>query len=62
MLPPAEEAKHTTLMVVVVVSVFVVLLVWGYTGIELFVMLALILALAGIQYLIDKFVFDKYRQ
>lgn len=32
----------------------------GHTGIELFVMLALILALTGIQGLIDKFLVDKY--
>jgi hypothetical protein len=44
------------------VSVFVLLLAVGHTGIELFVMLVLLLALTGIQGLIDKFLFDKYRQ
>lgn len=64
MLPPTGEATRTTLrlMAVVVVFLFVVLLVWGFTGIELFVMLIVILAFAGIQYLIDKFLLDNYRR
>jgi hypothetical protein len=64
MLPPAGEATRTILrlMAVVVVFFFLVLLVEGFTGIELFVMLGLILALTGIQYLIDKFLLDNYRQ
>ena len=41
---------------------FRMLLAMGHPGIELFVMLALVLTLTGLQGLIDKFLFDKYRQ
>jgi hypothetical protein len=44
------------------VAIFLMLLAIGHTGIELFVMLALVLTLTGLQGLIDKFLFDKYRQ
>ena len=47
-------------MVFIAVSVFLLLLAMGHRGLELFVMLALILAVTGIQGLIDKFLFDKY--
>jgi hypothetical protein len=59
-----EESTGATLRFVafLVVSLFVILLVGGHTGIELFVSLGLILALTGIQYLIDKFLLDNYRQ
>ncbi|MFE5839599.1 hypothetical protein [Arthrobacter sp. NPDC056493] len=61
---PSEESKGATLRFVafLVVSLFVILLVWGHTGIELLVFLGLVLALTGIQYLIDKFLLDNYRQ
>lgn len=49
-------------MVFTAVSVLLLLLAMGHTGIELFVMLALILALVGIQGVIDKFLVDKYRE
>lgn len=60
----SEESTRTLFGFVVftAVAVFFLLLAMGHTGIELFVMLALVLALAGIQGLIDKFLFDKYRQ
>lgn len=63
MLPPAGEAKRTILWLVgvVVVSLFVVLLVEGFTWIEAFVMLILVSAIAGIQYLVDKFLLDNYK-
>ena len=60
----SEESTRTMFgfMVFTAVSVFLLLLAMGHAGIELFVMLALILALVGIQGLIDKFLVDKYRQ
>ena len=60
----SEESTRTMFgfMVFTAVSVLLLLLAMGHTGIELFVMLALILALVGIQVLIDKFLVDKYRQ
>jgi hypothetical protein len=60
----SEESTRTMFGFVAftAVSVFVLLLAVGHTGIELFVMLVLLLALTGIQGLIDKFLFDKYRQ
>jgi hypothetical protein len=64
MLPPAGEARRAILWLtaVVVVSLFVMLLVEGFSGIEAFVMLALVSALGGIQYLIDKFLLHNYKQ
>jgi phosphatidylglycerophosphate synthase len=64
MLPPAGEARRTILwlMVVVVVSLFVVLLVEGFTAIEALVMLAVVSAVAGIEYLIYKSLWDYYKQ
>jgi hypothetical protein len=61
---PSEGSTGATLRFVafLVVSVFVILLVMGHTGIELFVFLGLVLCLTGIQYLIDKFLLDNYRQ
>ena len=44
------------------VAVFLMLLAMGHRGIELFVMLALVLTVTGIQVLIDKFLFDEYRR
>lgn len=63
MLPPAGEARRTILWLVgvVVVSLFAVLLVEGFTWIEAFVMLVLVSAVAGIQYLVDKFLLDNYK-
>jgi hypothetical protein len=49
-------------MVVVVVSLFVVLLVEGFTAIEALVMLAVVSAVAGIEYLIYKSLWDYYKQ
>jgi hypothetical protein len=64
MQPPSEESTGLThrFLAFLVVSLFVMLLIWGHTGIELFVFLGLILALTGIQYLIDKFLLDNYRK
>jgi hypothetical protein len=61
MIPLTGEARRTILwlMAVVVVSLFVMLLVEGFTAVESFVMLALVSSVAGIQYLIDKFLFEK---
>jgi hypothetical protein len=47
-------------MAVVVVSLLVMLLVEGFTAVQAFVMLALVSSVAGIQYLIDKFLFENY--
>jgi hypothetical protein len=57
------ESKGAALRFVafLVVSLFVILVVWGHKGIELLVFLGLILALTGIQYLIDRFLLDNYR-
>jgi hypothetical protein len=64
MLPPAGEARRTILwlMVVVVVSLFLVLLVEGFTAIEALVMLAVVSGVAGIEYLIYKSLWDYYKQ
>lgn len=60
MVPPAGEARRTILWLVgvVVVSLFVVLLVEGFTWIEACVMLVVVSAVAGIQYLVHKFLLD----
>lgn len=60
----SEESTRTMFgfMVFIAVSVFLLLLAMGHRGIELFVMLALILAIVGIEGLMVKFLFDKYRQ
>ena len=60
----SEESTRTIFgfLAFTAASVFVLLLAMGHAGIELFVMLCLILAVTGIQGLVDKFLFDKYRQ
>lgn len=57
------ESKGATLRFVafLVVSLFVILVVWGHRGIELLVFLGPVLALTGIQYLVDRFLLDNYR-
>ena len=63
MIPLTGEARRTILwlMAVVVVSLLVMLLVEGFTAVQAFVMLALVSSVAGIQYLIDKFLFENYK-
>lgn len=59
---PAESRGATLRFVAfLVVSLFVILVVWGHRGIELLAFLGLVMALAGIQYLIDRFLLDNYR-